>query len=212
MGLQSGGAKSRFKVAWVRSNRDGSSEIGLHCIEKGRCPWRDRLQKQAKEGDRRSEERYACNGSATLQSASFSTAIWGTLRDVSEAAATCNAPRWQPQVRFSAAASSSTGCRLNAVAEVRNAVLSVGMGLQWTDLGCDGEARLNGILRALAMNKTDSDSVKKKAQAQTNKLHQLLIAVQERLESEHCLVHAETIGKLGEAQEDLTAALNSMQS
>ena len=147
-----------------------------------------------------------------MHSASFSTPIWGTLRDVSECGCYVQCTQVAAAGEILSGQFVINGMQLNAVAEVRNAVLSVGMGLQWSDLGCDGEARLNGILRALAMNKTDSDSVKKKAQAQTNKLHQLLIAVQEQLESEHCLVHAETIGKLGEAQEDLTAALKSMQS
>ncbi|MGC2209881.1 MAG: PilZ domain-containing protein [Candidatus Korobacteraceae bacterium] len=212
VGLQSGGAKSRFKVAWVKGNRDGSSEIGLQCMEPRGCPWRDQLRQQAKEGDRRSDERYACNGSATLESISFSAPIWGTLRDVSERGCYVQCTQVAAVGEILSGRFTVNGVQLNAVAEVSNAVLSVGMGLQWTDLGCDGEARLNGILRALALNSMDSDSSRKKALGQANKLHQLLTALQERLESEHCLVQAETIGKLDEAQEDLMAALKSMQS
>jgi hypothetical protein len=212
VGLQSGGAKSRFKVAWVRGNRDGSSEIGLHCIEPHGCPWRDRLQKQAREGDRRSEDRYACNGPATLHSTSCSTPIWGTLRDVSERGCYVQCTQVTSIGEILSGQFVINGVQLNAVIEVRNSRPTVGMGLQWCDLGCDGEARLQSILRALALVNSDGDSGKKKALAQTNKLHQLLTALQERLESEHCLVQAETIGKLGEAQENLTEALKSMQS
>ena len=38
VGLQSGGAKSRFKVAWVRSNRDGSLRDWAALHREGRMP------------------------------------------------------------------------------------------------------------------------------------------------------------------------------
>jgi hypothetical protein len=200
-------------VAWVRGNRDGSFELGLHGIEPRGCPWRDRLQQQVKkEGDRRSEERYPCNGSASLRSAALSTPIWGTLRDVSERGCYVQSNQVAAVGEILSGQFVINGVQLNAVAEVRNTVPAVGMGLQWSDLGCDGEVRLSRILQALALEGIDGDSGKKKALAQTNKLHQLVTALQERLESEHVLVHAETIGKLGEAQENLTEALKSMQS
>jgi len=211
VGLQSGGAKSRFKVTWIKGNRDGTYELGLHCMEPGGCMWRDRLQ-TASVGDKRADKRYPCNGSVSLHSTSFSTPIWGSLRDVSERGCyvQCN------QVTATGEVLSGqfviNGVQLNAVAEVRTALPSVGMGLQWSDLGCDGEVRLNSILRALALDSLDGNSGKAKALAQVNKLHTLIATLRERLESEHSLVHAETIGKLGEAQENLMAALKSMQS
>lgn len=213
VGLQSGGAKSRFKVAWVKGNRDGSFELGLHCIEPGGCPWRDRLQPQVmKEGERRSEERRPCTGSVSLRSAASSTPIWGTLRDVSERGCYVQSNQVAAMGEILSGQFVINGVQLNAVAEVRNTVPAVGMGLQWSDLGCDGEARLSSILRALTLDGMDGDSGKQKALAQANKLHQLVTALQERLESEHVLVHAETIEKLSEAQENLTEALKSMQS
>jgi PilZ domain-containing protein len=212
VGLQSGGAKSRFKVAWVKANRDGTFEMGLRCMEPGGCPWRDRMQTQAKEGDRRSEERYACNGSVTLYSTSFSTPIWGTLRDVSERGCYVQSTQVAAIGEILSGQFVINGVQLNALAEVRNTVLSVGMGLQWSDLGCDGETRLNCILRALALDGVEGNSGKAKALAQVTKLHQLVNTLRERLESDHSLVHADTIGKLGSAQENLMAALKSMQS
>jgi len=56
VGLQNSGDKSRFKVSWVRPNEsDGTFEVGLHCVEKGKAPWRDKIQQFAP-GDRRSAE------------------------------------------------------------------------------------------------------------------------------------------------------------
>ncbi len=212
VGLQSGGAKSRFKVAWVNGNRDGTFEMGLQCREPGGSPWRDRLQQQAKEGDRRSDQRYACNGPVTLHSTSFNTPIWGTLRDVSERGCYVRCNQVTATGEILSGEFVINGVQLNAVAEVRNTVPAVGMGLRWSDLGCDGEKRLNSILRALALESVDSNSGKAKALAQVTKLHQLVNTLRERLESDHSLVHAETIGKLGSAQEDLLEALKSMQS
>jgi hypothetical protein len=212
VGLQSGGAKSRFKVSWVKPNRDGTWELGLHCMEPGGCLWRDRMQAQAKEGDRRSDQRYACNGSVTLHSTSFSTPIWGTLRDVSARGCYVQCTQVTATGEILSGQFVLNGVQLNAVAEVRNSLPGVGMGMQWSDLGCDGEAKLNSILRAMALDNVDGDSGKAKALAQVNKLHQLVATLRERLESNHSLVHAETIGKLGSAQEDLMAALKSMQS
>ena len=211
VGLQSGGAKSRFKVSWINGKRDGTFELGLHCMEAGGCPWRDRVE-NLKDGDRRSEQRYPCNGSVSLRSASFSTPIWGTLRDVSERGCYVQCDQVTATGEILSGQFVINGVHLNAVAEVRNVVPAVGMGLQWADLGCDGEARLNSILRALALDSMDRNSGKAKALAQVNQLHQLVTTLRERLESEHILVHAETIGKLGEAQENLMTALKSMQS
>ena len=45
VGLQSGGEKCRFKVSWTTTNRDGTYQVGLHCLEKGTSPWRETMQK-----------------------------------------------------------------------------------------------------------------------------------------------------------------------
>ena len=211
VGLQSGGGKSRFKVCWVKSNRDGTYQIGLHCKEKGVCPWRDRIQ-LAKEGTPRNHQRYACNGSASLRAASFTSQIWGTLRDVSEGGCYVHCVNAAPQGDIVSGQFIINGVQLSGVAEVRTSLQAVGMGLAWCDLGFDGQARLDNILRALALDTGDDRSGKAKALAQVNKLHQVVSAVRERLESEHILVHPETVGQLSEALEKLTAALKSMQS
>ena len=211
VGLQSGGAKSRFKVSWVRGNRDDTFQLGLHCLEPRGCPWRERVQ-QGREGDRRSDDRYPCNGSATLRSTSSSTPIWGTLRDVSERGCYVQCNQVTATGDILSGVFVINGAQLNAVAEVRTSLPAAGMGLQWSDLGCDGEARLNNILRALALESIDGTSGKTKALAQLSKLHQLVATLRERLDNEHCLVQAETIGELGAAQENLMAALKSMQS
>ncbi len=52
------------------------------------------------------------------------------------------------------------GVQINGVAEVRSSRATVGMGLQWCDLGWDGQEKLNNILRALALNYTETNSSK----------------------------------------------------
>jgi hypothetical protein len=209
VGLQSGGAKSRFRVAWVRGNQDDTYMLGLHCLEKGGSPWRDRIQ-EAKEGDRRRSERFPCNGTVSLRSAS-STPIWGTLRDVSERGCYIQSPNTVATGDILSGQFVINGVQIDGMAEVRNSIHAVGMGLQWSDLGCDGQEKLNGILRALAQCGIDTNAGKAKVLAQVNKLHQLVAQLRERLESDHTLVHDETMEQLDDAQEKLTAALKSMQ-
>jgi hypothetical protein len=212
IGLQSGGGKSRFKVAWVLGSRDGTYQVGLQCMEKGVCPWREQVQQQPQPGDRRSEERYPCNGTASLRSATFPTPLWVTVRDVSLTGCYVQTVEVAAQGDILSGQFTINGVQLNGVAEVRNSLPSVGMGLKWCDLGVDGQEKLNRILRALAVNSLDPNSGKSKALSQVNKLHQLVATLRDKLESDRVHVDAETIGQLGEAQERLTTALKSMQS
>jgi hypothetical protein len=211
VGLQSEGAKSRFRVAWVRGNRDGTYLLGLHCLEKGGSPWRDKVQ-QVKEGDRRSYERFPCNGTVSLRSASLSAPLWGTLRDVSERGCYVQCIQVAELGDTLSGQFIINGVQIDGVAEVRNSLPSIGMGLQWSDLGGGGQEKLNGILRSLAKGSIDINPGKAKVLTQVNKLHQLVAALRERLESDHAMVRAETMVQLGDAQEKLTAALKSMQS
>ena len=50
------------------------------------------------------------------------------------------------------------------------------------------------------------------ALGQLEKLHQLVMALRERMESNHTLVDVQMIGRLSDAEEKLAAALKSMQS
>jgi hypothetical protein len=86
------------------------------------------------------------------------------------------------------------------------------MGLQWCDLGWDGQEKLNNLLRSLSLNHTETNSNKVKALSQLDKLHQLVSALRERLESNHALVDVQMIGRLSDALERLTDALKSVQS
>jgi PilZ domain len=209
VGLQSGGGKSRFKVSWVSGNRDGTYQAGLHCLEKGGSPWHDTME-QAKEGDRRSDERFSCSGTASLRSASFATTIWGTLRDVSERGCYVQCVHAAETGDILSGQFTINGVLINCVAEVRNSVPSVGMGLLWCDLGCDGQGKLNSILRTLARTSVEPSSGNAKALSQVNKLHQLVAELRERLENGGFVVNVETIGRLSDAQEKLAAALKSM--
>ncbi len=86
----------------------------------------------------------------------FSTPIWGTLRDIS--AGGCYVQCVNVAADRATIVSGQfvmNGVQINAVAEVRSSRAAVGMGLQWCDLGWDGQEKLNNILRALSLNHTE---------------------------------------------------------
>jgi hypothetical protein len=210
VGLQSSGEKSRFRVSWVRDTGSGTFQVGLQSLEKGTSPWRDKM-KQVTPGDRRVDDRYPCNGSVSLRSAAFTTPIWGTLRDISAGGCYVQCVNVAAAGDIVSGQFTLNGIQINGVAEVRTSRATVGMGLRWCDLGWDGQERLNNIIRALSLNYSETNSSKVKALAQLEKLHQLVAALRERLESNHTLVDVQMIGRLSDAQERLAAALKSVQ-
>ncbi|MGA3125327.1 MAG: PilZ domain-containing protein [Candidatus Korobacteraceae bacterium] len=211
VGLQSGGEKCRFKVAWITKNPDGTHLAGLHCQEQGKSPWRETMQ-QSTAGDRRGNDRYPCNGSVSLHAPSYTMPIWGTLRDISASGCYVQSVNVAAKGEIVSGQFTLNGVQINGVAEVHSSRPTVGMGLQWCDLGWDGEEKLNGILRTLALNHTETNASKVKALAQVEKLHQLIVAIRERLESNHTMADVQLIGRLADAQEKLTEALKSVQS
>lgn len=211
VGLQSGGEKCRFKVAWVLKNPDDTFQSGMQCVEKGLSPWRDKMQ-QAVAGERRSDDRYPCNGSVSLRSAAFTTPMWGTLRDISSGGCYVQSVNVAAKGDIVSGQFTVGGIQINAVAEVRSSRATVGMGLLWCDLGWDGQEKLNKVLHTLSLNHSETNSSKVKALAQLEKLHQLVMALRERLESNHTLVDVQMIGRLADAQERLAAALKSVQT
>jgi hypothetical protein len=211
VGLQSSGEKCRFKVSWILDNRDGTFQTGLHCLERGASPWRDKMQ-QTTDGDRRGNDRYPCNGSVSLRGTGFTTPIWGTLRDISAGGCYVQSVNVSPPGEIVSGQFILGGVQINAVAEVRSSRATVGMGLAWCDLGWDGQEKLNNVLKTLSLNYTETNSSKQKALGQLEKLHQLVAALRERLESNHTLVDVQMIGRLSDAQEKLAAALKSVQA
>lgn len=211
VGLQSGGEKCRFNVTWVLKNPDASYQAGLSCVEKGMSPWREKMA-QVIAGERRTDDRYPCNGSVSLRSAAFTTPIWGTLRDISSGGCYVQCVNVAAKGDIVSGQFTVNGVQINGVAEVRSSRTTVGMGLMWCDLGWDGQEKLNNILNTLSLNYTDTNSAKVKALGQLEKLHQLVMALRERMESNHTLVDVQMIGRLSDAQERLTAALKSLQT
>ncbi len=207
VGLQSSGEKCRFKVAWVQNIGNGTIDVGLQSLEKGTSPWREKLQKNPDEGG----ERYPCNGSVSLRSAAFATPIWGTLRDISAGGCYVQCVNVAAVGEIVSGQFTLNGISINGVAEVCTSRSTVGMGLQWCDLGWDGQTKLNNILQILSANPTETNSNKIQALAQLEKLHQLVVALRERMESNHTLVTVEMIGRLADAQEKLSEALKSVQ-
>lgn len=210
VGLQSSGDKSRFKVSWVRPNAsDGTFEVGLHCLEKGRAPWRDKIQ-QLTPGDRRTGERYPCEGTVSLRSASIPTPIWGTLHDISEGGCYVRSVNVAPSGEIVSGQFILNGVQIDGVAEVANSRAMLGMGLLWCDLGWDGQEKLDRILHALSMNSGETN-LKGRALAQLERIQGLVMALRTRLESSRAQVEVPTIAQLGDAEEKLIAALKSVQ-
>lgn len=210
VGLQSSGEKCRFKVSWVTSKGNGMFDVGLHCLERGMSPWRETMQ-QSTAGDRRSTERFPCNGSVALRSTTHPTPIWGTLRDIGAGGCYVQCVNVASEGEIVSGQFNLKGLQISAVAEVRSSRTTVGMGLLWCDLGWDGQEKLNNILRTLSLNHNETSTNKLKALAQLENLHQLVAALRERLESNHTLVDVQTIGRLSDAQEKLAAVLKSVQ-
>ncbi len=210
VGLQSGGEKCRFQVVWSAPNGDGTYRVGLHCLVKSTCPWRETMQ-QAKGDNRRGNERYPCNGSASVHSTTVSTPIWGSLRDIG--AGGCYVQCVNPAAKDDIVSGQFVvnGVQINGVAQVRASRATVGMGLEWCDLGWDGQEKLNNLLSTLSLNHTEQDVNKMKALAQLERLHQLVMALREQLERNRTLVDVQMIGRLSDALERLSEALKSVQ-
>src|SRR6266540_1824794 len=212
VGLQSGGAKNRFQVAWVIGNRDGTYELGLHCLERGASPWRERLApKNQADSEQRGGERYSCNGPAAFRSSALHSPILGTVRDIGEHGCYLQSESVVKVGNLLSGQITVSGIQLNALVEVRTALESVGMELAWCDLGCDGDARLERILRTLTANKFDEGEGRALALSKLDKVRELLVALRERLEDDRYHVKPRILDQLGDAQEQLTAALKSVQ-
>ena len=211
LGLQSGGAKSRFKVAWVIGNGDGTFEIGLECTEKGGSPWHNGIQR-LKEGDRRNDQRFPCKGSVSLHSALLATPIFGVLCDVSERGCYVQCATVAAVSDILSGEFIINDMQFSGVVEVCHSLPTVGMGLRWCDLGCDGQETLKTILHMLLLHSIDANSGKTKVLAQVNTLRELVTTLQERPSDNGSLAYAETIVQLSDALEETRHALKSVQS
>jgi hypothetical protein len=215
VGLTSGGGKSRFQVIWIQGNRDGSFVMGLYCVEKGACPWRENLQPSMLKipgKERRTSSRYACQGAATLRAPNATTSTFGTVRDVSENGCYVQTENPLEVGEFVGIQFAVQGTQINALAEVSNSVPDVGMGLRWCDLGVDGEGRLNRILDALQQKSGDTHANKEKAMSELGAVHQLVDSLKQRIGFPEAVVGAHTMELLTQAREKLAAALRALDS
>jgi hypothetical protein len=137
--------------------------------------------------------------------------IWATLRDVSASGCYVQSANVAARGEVLYGQFTINNTQVNAIVQVRSSVHAVGMGLLWCDLGAGGQAKLTRILRELACDSGDEVGGRAEALSHLNRVHQLLVAVRERLEVDTVVVNANTISQLSEAQEKLTAALRSVQ-
>ena len=115
------------------------------------------MQQASTTGERRGNDRYPVSGSVSLHSAAFTTPIWGTLRDISAGGCYVQCVNVAAKEDIVSGQFILNGVQINGVAEVRSSRPTVGMGLQWCDLGWDGQEKLNNILRALSLNYTRNE-------------------------------------------------------
>ena len=211
--LESSGAKSEFTVRWVSRNQDGTYQLGVQSVGKDRCPWSDWLKVRSSEmGERRMNKRIPCDGAALLVSASLIDPIRCTLLDISAGGCFVQSAVVAPAGDTMSGQFLVYGVRIDAMVEVCNSVPSVGMGLRWSDLGCDGPEKLDGLLLRLERRHRVEQSSMDEAALQVRKLRDRVAALRAWLEDKHLPIHPETVGQLREAQDRLEAALDSMES
>ena len=172
VGLQSGGEKCRFKVSWVTANGDGTFQVGLHCVEKGMSPWRDKIQQTALRAIAAAMTAIPATVPSHCARQHLPRQSGAPCATSARADAMCNASTWPPRETSQRA----VHCERSADQRRGRGPTSrptVGMGLLWCDLGWDGQEKLNTILRSLALNYTETNSSKLKALAQLEKLQQL---------------------------------------
>jgi hypothetical protein len=211
VGLQTSTGKSRFQVAWVTANRNRKFELGLFCVEKGACPWREALRPTGRNQDQRISQRYPCSGSASLRSGSRATPFWGTLCDISEHGCYLQTSTTLKAGELVSGMFIVNGIQINALAEVRNTVTGVGMGLEWCDVGCDGTDKLRRILFSLVPENSGTDGGRGKALTQIGRMNQAIAALREKLANDHIPVTADTVYCLEAAHDKLAAAIKSLE-
>ena len=137
-----------------RSNGDGTYQVGLHCLEKGTSPWREKMKQAVNGRPPRRMTAIPSTARSRCIRQPLATPIWGTLRDISAGGCYVQCVNVAAKGEIVSGQFILNGVQINAVAEVRSSRPTVGMGLQWCDLGWDGQEKLNNILRALALNYT----------------------------------------------------------
>ncbi len=184
VGFSSGGKKCHVKVVWASSNGDGTFQVGVQCLEKDKSPWRDKMQ-QSSAVDLRASERIPVSGSVSLRSASCGMPIWGTLRDISLGGCYVQCVNVPAKGEVVSGQFNVNDIQINGRAEVSASHAAFGMELQWCDLERGEKEKLNNVLRQHSVTFPDTKSGKVRALAQLEKLHQLVVALQGGVESNH---------------------------
>jgi len=177
IGVQHGSQKARFHVVWVGA--DGTAEqgqIGIACLEAGRCIWAEALQGTpdqlgqgpqilspgatvarpapatggAPQAERRRFSRYKCSGEVQLRKEATDLPTWAKLADISLGG--CYAELLSPLplqtlVEFTIQADD---LEIRGRGVVRTAHPSVGNGIAFTQMKADDWRRLNQVIARLA--------------------------------------------------------------
>jgi hypothetical protein len=202
VGVQCGDIKTRFKVAWVQPNADGTYQAGLQCMEAGAAPW----HQGAHAAQRPSRELYSCLGTASLNSTSSGNPIPATVRELSLAGCYVQC---EPTVAIGEILRGRfffSGMHFDAVAQVRTSHVGSGMELQWTDLGSIGQEKLSHILNTLAGASTADECCRKDANSRIDELRAALTQFCEQLASGR-VPAAEAMKLLDNVHSSITAAL-----
>jgi PilZ domain-containing protein len=206
VGVQCGKIKTRFKVAWVQPNADGTFQAGLQCMEKGAAPWRE----GAHEPERPSRGLYSCLGTASLHSTSDGNSTPATVRELSLAGCYVQCEQTAATGEILRGRFFFSGMHFDAVAQVRTSVPGSGMELQWTDLGSNGQEKLSHILSSLAASSSLEEPSANDAKARIDELHAALTQFREQLESGR-LPAGEAMRLLDNVHGSVTAALQLVQ-
>jgi hypothetical protein len=165
IGIQYGDQKARFRVIWVgQPGTEKAGQIGVKSLDESKCIWSAALDAQpqawgssagaatvtdepaSETSERRRSPRYACQGEIQVKTASKSTAVRFRLTDIGMGG--CYAETMSPLPLNTALdlVLKVAGTVIPAKGVVRTSHVSMGMGIEFVDLGPEQTKELTSLL------------------------------------------------------------------
>ena len=196
IGVQHGTQKARFRVLWIgEKGTPQESQIGLACVEPGKCIWRQALEDSGDEfgqvpevrsrdaspaadlpaamggasgTERRRYPRYNCNGKILLTKGGTSASMSAKLTDIGLGG--CYAETFSPLPLDTAVAFviQADALEIRGRGMVRTAHPSVGNGIAFTEMAAEDWQRLNRLLDRVASPASQGASVQAARPVQTD--------------------------------------------
>jgi len=177
LGVQHGNQKARFQVVWVGANGTADQgQIGITCLDGGRCIWAEALQSapdqfgqgpevlntgaaaaapapaagSAAPAERRRYPRYACGGAVKLQNENTNLPTWARLADIGLGGCYLELLSPLPLQTPVQLAIEADDLEIEGRGVVRTTHPGVGNGVAFTQMKADDWQRLNQLIARLA--------------------------------------------------------------